>query len=503
MAHDWDKEIKLRRRQGDSWVDWRTLPGHDGPLNALAFHPSGAQLASAGRDGALKIWRCSDDSKTADTPDDSKQDRLFKTLLEHDAVVECLAYSPGGDRLYSGDANGVIRVWDAHTYVPLDPWSAHKENITALALAPDGSELASASTDGSIVIWDLRDKSRRHVLRGHAGHANGLAYSPDGKRIASCGSEGDINLWDPVSGHTVLTLRQQIHDPSCVRFASDGERLFAYGGNNLKIWDARDPALQREQRLRAWHSVEAAAADKKGRHRAALFHFSCLLDRTPEDADLLLARAWAAAECGDWDQAKIDILKVAHANALAPTLVGNGFRNAWLLTTFGPEVQSRKIAARILDTYENTPDPFRCYLTGVLCGFRSNAVDQPARLVAMMRRAVDKEPGKSYFWEVLAVAHLRAGQWREAIAAAEKVRTIEKNGRGIDSFVEALAYHHLGNRDLARECYECGRSHLADHGDYERRSQTRYFDFLCFQREAAQALELPLPPLRPLAAVVP
>jgi tetratricopeptide (TPR) repeat protein len=124
-------------------------------------------------------------------------------------------------------------------------------------------------------------------------------------------------------------------------------------------------------------------------------------------------------------------------------------------------------------------------------------VAEPQRLVAMMQRCVDLEPKQSAYWEVLAVAHLRAENWQAAIAAAEQVRKLEKRGRGIESFVQAIAYAKLQQPEKATACYDEALMYLAADNNTERENQTRYFDFLSFHREAAQVLDLPEPELAP------
>jgi WD40 repeat protein len=36
----------------------RTLNGHKGSVNSVAFSPDGQTLASGSRDGTIKIWQC-------------------------------------------------------------------------------------------------------------------------------------------------------------------------------------------------------------------------------------------------------------------------------------------------------------------------------------------------------------------------------------------------------------------------------------------------------------
>jgi WD40 repeat protein/tRNA A-37 threonylcarbamoyl transferase component Bud32 len=498
LAHDWDRQIKLLRRDRNTWKEWLTLPGHDERIAALAFHPGGAELASAGRDRSVKIWRWRMVDKTPSAD-------LHANLAGHDGVVNAVAYFPQGDRIVTGDAAGTVRVWCTKTHERLAAWSAHNCALIALAMNPKGTEMATGGADGTIAIWDLPGATRRHVLHAHAGQVTGLAYAPDGARLAASGDDGDVSLWDTVSAHRALTLRKAIIGPHCVVFSSDGERLVAGSGNGslIKIWDARDPIGERDKRLHDWHKAELIEAEKKNRHPAIVFHLTGRLTNKPDDADMLVRRAWSFAELGRWDEAARDSARAVQLGAKTDTLAGSGFKHCWLRTAFGSKDENRSMAERILAKYENADDPFTCYLVGIVCGFREDAIVNPERLVALMKRATSTAPKKSYHWEVRAVAHLRAGQWKEAIIAAEKVRAIEPRGRGVESFVEAMAYLRLGNREQALKCYEQGQAHLANHGDYERRSQTRYFDYLSFQREAAQGLNLPLPPLVPMSAKIP
>jgi WD40 repeat protein len=74
------------------------LAGHHGAIDALAFRPDGAQLASGSQDGTVMLW-------------DMATRRIWATLVGQESGVSAAAWSPAGDVLYTGGVDHLVVPW--------------------------------------------------------------------------------------------------------------------------------------------------------------------------------------------------------------------------------------------------------------------------------------------------------------------------------------------------------------------------------------------------------
>ena len=162
------------------------LEGHTNGVPSVAYSPDGMTLASASKDGSVRLW----DVVTGQE----------KAILEgHVNGVASVSYSPDGMTLASGSKDGSVRLWDVATKQEKTLLTGHTDWVYSVSFSPDGMTLASGSFDNTIRLWDVATKQEKATLQGHRDWVWSVSYSPDGQTLASASDDGTILLWDIAS----------------------------------------------------------------------------------------------------------------------------------------------------------------------------------------------------------------------------------------------------------------------------------------------------------------
>ncbi|HVS36270.1 MAG TPA: protein kinase, partial [Gemmataceae bacterium] len=206
--------------------------GHRGPVHDAQCRPNGAELATAGADGAVRLW-------------DLESGKLLSILLAHEHPLRAVAWSPDGKMLAAQSVVGMVDIWDPETGRLLQTIRAGPSR--ALAWSPDGARLATGG-DKKINLWETQTGKLVSALDGQTGEARALAWSPDGKTVAAVAADKLVRLWDPDKGKESRTLpADSATEPVALAWSADG-KLLAVGRVNLtaQIWDigASDKLLQ-------------------------------------------------------------------------------------------------------------------------------------------------------------------------------------------------------------------------------------------------------------------
>jgi WD40 repeat protein len=206
-------------------------------VHGIAFSADGGRLATAGGDGAVRIW-------------DSRTGKLLREVGRHEGFACSVAFHPRGDHLASVGADGLVKVWDLtaddHRPVFERPCDAVHPFGTAYAAAfsPLDPDHLAVGYDGAVRIWNWTAEERPAVqtFSGLETDRICLAFSPDGRRLAAGNWLGTVKVWDAVAGgdplHTFTRTRGARHPVAALAFGPDGTRLAVAGfDRRVDVWD--------------------------------------------------------------------------------------------------------------------------------------------------------------------------------------------------------------------------------------------------------------------------
>lgn len=108
--------------------------------------------------------------------------------------------------------------------------------VFSVAFSPNGSRIASAGADG-IRIWDA--VSGKPIGQPMTESRGSVVFSPDGTRIASASDDQTIRFWDPATAQPIgQPMAEHTEAVTSVTFRPDGTRIVSGGGDGLRMWPA-------------------------------------------------------------------------------------------------------------------------------------------------------------------------------------------------------------------------------------------------------------------------
>jgi WD40 repeat protein/serine/threonine protein kinase len=156
-----DRAVKVWEAGTNKLV--RSFDGHHCWVHAVAFSPGLTRFASTGApegtggasrprarlatgsgDGTAMVW----DLATGQT--------LFEPIEAHSGFVYGVAFAPDGRRFATAGSEGAVKLWDGETGHDVLTLKGPGGALLAVAFSPDGSQLAAAGADGTVRIWDAR-----------------------------------------------------------------------------------------------------------------------------------------------------------------------------------------------------------------------------------------------------------------------------------------------------------------------------------------------------------
>ncbi|KAH8994940.1 ribosome biogenesis protein Sqt1 [Lactarius akahatsu] len=179
----------------------RHFAGHEGPVYAVAAHPTAPVAASGGGDDFGYIWDVTDGE-------------TIVKLTGHADSVTATAFSSDGEMVSTGGMDGRVRVWRRVGTDDFKTWEFLTElqgpdEVMWLRWHPKGPVLLAGSNDSTVWLWQLPSGNTMQVFAGHTGPVQCGDFTPDGKRIVTACGDNTLIYWDPRSPTPLFKLTGQ------------------------------------------------------------------------------------------------------------------------------------------------------------------------------------------------------------------------------------------------------------------------------------------------------
>ncbi|NES85717.1 MAG: hypothetical protein F6K10_32360 [Moorea sp. SIO2B7] len=113
----------------------------------------------------------------------------------------------------------------AHADLSKSVFAQHLTNILSVAFSPEGQILATGDANGEIRLWRIVDSKLLLIFKGHSGWVHSVSFSPDGRILSSGSSDQTIKLWNISDGKCLKTLSGHNQRVRSVAFSPDGNTL--------------------------------------------------------------------------------------------------------------------------------------------------------------------------------------------------------------------------------------------------------------------------------------
>src|SRR5581483_6075529 len=164
---------------------------HPSVVTRLAFGPSAALVAVAGRDRTVTLVR-------------PRTGVAVATLTGQTGAITDVAFSPRGELVATSSTDGTARLYDLHgSFVTsfvghgLDVTSVvgHGLDVTSVGFSSDASLVLTTSKDGTARVWDAQGGLTLALLAGHGDEVTSAVFSRNDRSVLTAGADGTMRVW--------------------------------------------------------------------------------------------------------------------------------------------------------------------------------------------------------------------------------------------------------------------------------------------------------------------
>jgi WD40 repeat protein len=203
---------------------------HRDQAYALAFSPDGTKVLSGGSaDYTACLWSAINGDPIGN-------------IMRHEGAVWVVSFSPDGQRILTGAADGTARLWSAENGEPIGLPLRHEGGGTVkfAEFSPIGDRLLTVADGSLALLW-----ADRPHLPGfeplNSGDTTAIAFSPgNGRQVVTANLLGQVRIWSADNNYALERELQFGQKVWTLAFSPDGSRLLVGGVTNLaRLWDTR------------------------------------------------------------------------------------------------------------------------------------------------------------------------------------------------------------------------------------------------------------------------
>lgn len=204
--------------------------GHFDAMNCVAYTPDGQRVVTASEDGKIKVW-------------DLRSGFCLVTFTEHASAVTDVSFSKKGNVLFTSSLDGSCRAWDLVRYRNFKTFTAaERVQFSCLAADPSGEIICAGSTDSyDIYMWSVQTGQLIDTLAAHEGPVCALDFAGDGGVLASGSWDKSVRIWNVFSRKVTVEPLNLQTEIQTIAFRPDGKELcVATLDGQLSFWDVTE-----------------------------------------------------------------------------------------------------------------------------------------------------------------------------------------------------------------------------------------------------------------------